>query len=167
MIEMIVCADTNNAIGKNNDLLCKLSDDLKYFKEMTVGKYVVMGRNTWESIGSKPLSDRFNVILSKTMEKYVSPSKFVIVDDIDVIVELNKKFPDLNIMIMGGAKVYEAFLPYASKIYLTRVHNTFEDADTFFPLLDFNEWNLEEMSKIHLADEKNEYNFHHETFIRK
>lgn len=167
MISMIVCADMNGAIGKDNKLLCKLSDDLKYFREKTLDKFVVMGRKTWESIGSKPLRDRMNVVISSNPNLVGDDRIAVVTDDVYNIINLAERFPDLEIMIMGGSQIYELFLPYAEKIYITRVHNIFEDSDAFFPVLDLNKWVMTNISKIKFADEKNDFSFHHETFELK
>lgn len=169
MIEMIVCTDLNNAIGRNNQLLAKQRKDMEYFKEKTFEKYVVMGRKTWESIGSKPLRNRYNVVLSKSMfkqEEYYS-STYKVVDDVSVIVNLSKRFPDLNIVIIGGSSVYEQFLPHVDRLYMTTLHHIFDDADSFFPTLNYDEWRLDDISPVFSSDENNEHPYQFKVFNRK
>lgn len=119
MIEMIVAMGTNNCIGINNSLPWHEPLDLAWFKKHTLGKTIVMGRNTYESIG-KPLPNRRNIVLtSKPIEG---------VECLTGIDELLNQ----DIMVIGGASVYEVFLPYTDKLYLTRM-NASPEGDTFFP----------------------------------
>lgn len=169
MIEMIVCTDLNNAIGRDNQLLAKQNKDMEYFLEKTLGKYVIMGRKTWESIGSKPLKNRFNVVLSKSMfdkEEYLSPA-YTVTDSVDVIISLNKRFPDLTFVIIGGSSVYEQFLPHVDRLYMTTLHHIFDNADSFFPTLNYDEWRLDDISPVFSSDEHNEHPYQFKVFNRK
>lgn len=157
MFNLVVAMDENGAIGKDNSLLCKLSDDLKHFKSITDGKMVVMGRKTLESIG-KPLPNRMNVVLSTQGISSDYLDKGVIVTSKDTVLSHNHVFPSNEYFVIGGGEIYKEFLPHASKIYLTRIHHKFEDADTFFPELNMEEWEIESETK-HLADQNNEYDF--------
>ncbi len=164
MISMIVAQDEERNIGFENKLLCRLSDDLKNFKNITTGKTVVMGRNTYESIG-RPLPERENIVLSNRTE-FTSDKDVVVTNDINWILKLSMMYPSKEFVVCGGESVYLQFLPYTSKIYLTQIHHTFENADTKFPQLFDTHWKL--MSEeFHEADENNEYDFTIKEFKRK
>ena len=149
MISLIVAASTNNVIGVQGDLPWRLSDDLKRFKALTMGKPIVMGRKTWESIG-RPLPGRQNIVITR-QETYAVAGCDVVGSPeaaIDVAGEADE------IMIIGGSHIYEAFLPRAGRIYLTRVHATI-DGDAFLPDLG-DDW--DEMAVEHYdANDGNEY----------
>jgi len=136
IISMIVAASTNNVIGRAGELPWHLSEDLKRFKAVTMGKPIVMGRLTYESIG-RPLPGRQNIVLS-SRARY-APRGCHVVRSADEA--LSAAADAEEVMIIGGGHVYAAFLPMASRIYLTRVHANI-DGDTFFPLLDEAEWEL-------------------------
>ena len=143
-ISIIVAIAENRAIGKNGDLVAHLKNDLKHFKEVTTGKCVVMGHNTWVSLpGQKALPNRRNVIISDRLEK--APEGFEFATSIPKALELVKNEPE--IFIMGGGMIYEQFLPMADKLYLTRIEKSFE-ADTFFPIINFNDWELVDLKVI-------------------
>lgn len=138
-ISMIVCMALNNAIGHNNDLVYHFKEDMKRFVEITTGHTVVMGRKTYESLpGKKPLKDRDNIIISRTL---ATPNGFDICRRPENILELAKKNPDKQYIIIGGAEIYKIFLPHTNNLYLTVV-NEYPVADTFFPELDLLEWNF-------------------------
>lgn len=133
MISIIVATSLNWAIGRNNQLLWHISEDLKYFKKITSGHTVIMGRKTWESIG-KPLPNRRNIVVSRSLEK---------ITDAEVYKSLElalKAAGNESLFIIGGGEIYKQALPLAEKLYLTIVNLTVEDADTFFPKINFNEW---------------------------
>lgn len=172
MISLIVAMDKNNAIGKDNQLLCKLSDDMKNFVKHTTGKTVVMGRKTFDSIDSKPLENRHNVILSKTIPSHVGEQLGVsIVNDIESILKLSQMKPSKEFMIIGGAEIYKQFLPYASKIYLTEIQAVFPDADSFFPEFDKSQWKVTDLDSLEgfyqLPNERNDYGFEFNILTRK
>lgn len=130
-MKMIVAADKNWGIGKDNKLLCHLPGDLKFFKEKTLGKTVVMGRKTLESLpGGKPLPSRKNVVL--TNNPGFSKEGCEVVHDIAEILALDACE---DLMVMGGASVYELLLPYCEVCYVTKIDKAF-DADTHLPNLD-------------------------------
>ncbi len=160
MITMIAAAAENNALGKNNDLLWHLPDDFKRFKQITSGHYIIMGRKTFESF-PKPLPNRTSVII--TRQKYNAPEDCLVAKNLQEALSLCPK--NQEIFIIGGGEIYKLALPFADKIELTRVHHSFE-ADAFFPELDLQEWKLQE-SVLHPADEKHQYPFTYETYIRK
>lgn len=170
MISLISCVDLNNGIGKDNKLLARQSNDLQRFKELTMDKYVVMGRNTWESLGCKPLKSRKNIIISNTMEYEVNVDlendiSYIILNHISYVTFLNNQFPHNEIMVIGGQSIYEQLLPYADKVYLTKIHANLE-ADSYFPVLKDDEWEITENSDIYEADEKNEYRYEYITYKR-
>ncbi len=129
-MKLIVAADKNWAIGKDNDLLCHLPGDLKYFKEKTTGKTVVMGRKTLESLpGGKPLPNRTNIVL--TRDASFEKEGCVIVNSIEEFLE---KYANDDVMVMGGAEIYTKLLPYCDTCYITEIDKEFE-ADKYIPNL--------------------------------
>lgn len=163
MINIIVAQGENREIGYKNQLLCHLPKDLKHFKETTMGHTVVMGRKTFESIG-KPLPNRQNIVL--TNQKDYNPDGVIVVNDIQQILMMNHQYPSKQIFIIGGESVYLQFLPYTSKIYLTQIHHTFENADTKFPYLPDAHWKVES-EKFFEADEDSPYDFTIKVYKRK
>jgi dihydrofolate reductase len=153
MIHIIVAASENNAIGKNNKLLWHLPNDLKYFKSVTTGHPIIMGRKTFESIG-KPLPNRLNIVVSRN--PYESAENLIYSNSLQeaIRVALQK---DEEIFIIGGGEIYKQALPLAHKIHFTKVH-TVIDGDTFFPELNQNEWETES-SVFHKKDNKNKYDY--------
>ena len=151
MISIVVAIAENGAIGYKNDLLWHLPADLKRFKEMTTGHSIIMGSRTFHSLPKGALPNRRNIVLSRTQQDFpgaewaASP---------EVALELVGE--ETEAFVIGGAQVYEQMLPYTDKIYLTRVHADFPEADTFFPELDMSEW-VELSRTEYPADEKNRY----------
>ena len=139
-ISIIVAIAENNGIGKNNDLLWHISADLKRFKQITLGHTVVMGKNTFLSLPSRPLKDRRNIVITDNLSDRFEgcTTVFSIDEALENCIEKEESF------VIGGASVYRQFLPHADKLYLTRVNRSF-DADTFFPDIDEEEW--EEISR--------------------
>jgi len=160
MIIMIAAAAENNALGKDNDLLWHLPDDFKRFKTLTSGHYIIMGRKTFESF-PKPLPNRTHVII--THQKDYQPENCIVVNTIDEAIAACPE--DQDNFIIGGGQIYELALPLADIIELTRVHGTFE-ADAYFPEFSTDEWQLVE-EEVHDKDEKHNYSFTYQTFIRK
>ena len=150
MISLIVAASTNNVIGAKGDLPWCLSADLKRFKELTMGKPIVMGRKTYDSIG-RPLPGRQNIVITRN-------SDFV-ADGCDVVASIEAAVDAAGdaeeIMVIGGSHIYEAFLPRADRIYLTRVQAEVE-GDAYLPEFDNDDWQ-ETVVKEHSADESNDY----------
>lgn len=137
----------NGEIGKNNDLVYRNREDLQRFKSITMGKTIIMGTKTFESIGSKGLPGRKNIVITR---KYVSDIKYIIRDNVmiveglDLAIEFAKMHANQNNLdetyFIGGASVYEQAFQYISKLYLTEIRKSFEGADTFFPQYDKSEW---------------------------
>jgi dihydrofolate reductase len=148
MISFVVAMDENRAIGKDNDLPWYLPNDLKHFKKTTMGKPIVMGRKTYESIG-KPLPGRENIVV--TRDQSYEAEGTTIVHSVDEVLQINAE----EVCVIGGSEIFKQFLPVADRLYITEIHHTFE-ADTYFPELNDNEW--KELSRTEgIVDEKNKY----------
>lgn len=133
-MNIIVAVDKNWAIGKNNKLLVSIPQDMKFFRETTTGKVVVMGRKTLESFpGGQPLKKRVNIVLTSDKNYHVNGAD--IVHSIDALLEELKKYPAEDIYVIGGESIYRQLLPYCDKAYVTKIDHAY-DADTFFPNLD-------------------------------
>lgn len=128
-VRMIVAMSLNGAIGKANSIPWHSKEDLLWFKEQTLGKVVVMGSNTWRSIG-KPLPNRVNVVLSKSLKEQDMPDGVELYDSFD-------KIPYNEIVVIGGAEIYRLFLSITDELLVTIIKKNIENADTFFPRFKF------------------------------
>ena len=160
MISIIVAVAENNVIGKDNDLIWKLPRDMKHFKETTTGHYIIMGRKTFESNG-RPLPNRTNVII--TRDKNYKAEGCVVVHSLEDAIKEAKDDPEA--FIIGGGVVYKMAIPLVDRIYLTRIHHSFE-GDTYFPEINMEEWNITDQREFE-PDEKNKYPFTILTLDRK
>lgn len=151
-ISLIVAMDGNNLIGDQNRLPWHLPADLKYFKAMTIGKPIIMGRKTFESIG-KPLPGRENIII--TRNRAYHQDGIHIVHSLVEAIELAKTLTDTEMMIIGGAEIFEQALPITTRIYLTQIEEKFS-GDTYFPRLDASSWRTISEEK-HEPDKDNKY----------
>lgn len=151
MISMIWAMGRNNALGCKNRMPWYLPADFAYFKKVTMGQPVIMGRKTFESIG-KPLPGRTNIIITRNKE--FSYEGCVVVDSVEKARELTE---GKNAFIIGGAEIYKAFLPMADKLYITEIDEDFE-VDTCFPEIDYSKWKLMS-SEIGPKDEKNLFDY--------
>lgn len=158
MIILIAAIGKNKELGLNNKMLWHLPNDFKHFKAKTTGHSIIMGRKTLESLPGI-LPNRKHIVL--TRNKNLEQNNITLVHTIKDVFDL----PDTPKYIIGGGEVYRAFLPYADTLELTRVDADFE-ADTFFPEIDFNEWQCT-FSEQHKADEKHKYAYRFETWKRK
>lgn len=153
MISLVVAATENNVIGKNNKLLWKLPNDMKYFKNITWPLPVLMGRKTFEAIGSKPLRGRRNIVITRQpgwKAEGVSTAK-----SLEEAIKLTEADDVKEIMVIGGGEIYRQAMEKAGRIYMTRVHAILE-GDTYFPDIDTKHWKL--ISKIdRQPDEKHAY----------
>ena len=140
-MNLIVAVDKNWGIGKNNKLLVSIPSDMKFFRSETNGKVVVMGRKTLESFpNGMPLKNRTNIVLTRDQNYQVKDT--IVVHDIPELLEELKKYPDDQIYVIGGGKVYEELLPYCNVAHVTKIDFAFE-ADTYFPDLDkMEEWQI-------------------------
>lgn len=151
-LAIIVATDEQGLIGKDNDLPWHLSADLQYFRRVTMGKPIVMGRNTHKSIG-RALPGRHNIVI--TRDQNYKADGCSVVHSIDEALALC--VGEDEVMVMGGASLYKQFLPQADKLYLTHVHANLE-GDTWFPDWHKSDW-LEISREDYLADDKNEYDY--------
>ncbi|MBN2481509.1 MAG: dihydrofolate reductase [Bacteroidales bacterium] len=158
---IIVALDENNGIGRNNRLLCHIPGDLKRFRKITTDHTVIMGRNTFLSLPGGPLRNRKNIVITDNKQE-----KFVGCETVYSIKEAIKKCEGhREHFIIGGASVYRQFLPFTQKLYLTRIHKTF-DADTFFPEINPDEW--EEISKERIEpDDMHDFPYEYVILKRK
>ncbi|MCC6384646.1 MAG: dihydrofolate reductase [Bacteroidia bacterium] len=151
MVSIIVAADQNNGIGKENQLPWHLPADLKRFKNITMGHPILMGRKTFESIG-KPLYGRINIVI--TRNKNFLTEGVIVFNSIETAL---KQFSNEEVFITGGEEIFRQSMQLADKIYLTRVFATF-DTDTFFPEIDETQWEIIKTEQ-HESDEKNPYRY--------
>ena len=137
MISAIVAVDNNWGIGFNGDLLEHIPADLKYFKELTSGHCVMMGRKTWESLPKKPLPNRTNIVITNNPNKY-NDAEFMDLFNATLYLIYNKND---DIFIIGGGKIYEELLPMCDRVYVTKIFKDHDQVDTYFPNLDkSDEW---------------------------
>lgn len=144
-LSLIVATANNNAIGRNNELPWHLPQDLKYFKSVTLGKPVIMGRKTFESIG-KPLPGRTNIVV--TRQKDWKFAGVLVAKSVEEALEIGQQFRNEQdslaeeIMVIGGAEIYRHALPIADRVYLTRIEAKVDGADAYFPELPNTQWKL-------------------------
>lgn len=162
MISIIVAVAQDNAIGQQGDLLCHLPDDLKHFKETTSGSTVIMGKRTYFSLPRHPLPNRRNIVLTDISGEYIEGAETVY--SIKEVFDLVDK--DKENFIIGGGMVYRQFMPFADKLYITHIHHAFPLADTFFPEIREEDWQLSKEAH-HPADERNPYPYTFTEYIRK
>ncbi len=161
-LTIIVATAQANEIGKNNDLIWHLRNDLKRFKALTSGHCIIMGRKTFESF-PKPLPNRLHIVITRQTD-YKAPESVVVVNTLD---EAFTKIPkeETQPFIIGGGEIYKQAIPFAERMELTKVHANFE-ADTFFPEFDMSQWN-ETNNEFHKKDELHDYEFSFITLQRK
>ena len=160
-ISIIVAIAQNYAIGKDNDLLWHLSEDLKRFKRITLDSTIIMGRNTYLSLPKRPLPKRTNVIISDLPDDHFEGAETV--NSIEAAMDYCSI--ETESYIIGGGSIYRQFMPLANKLYITKVHQDFE-ADTFFPEINEQEWELVEESEVQV-DENNSLRYSFLTYLRK
>lgn len=154
IISLILAMADNGTIGNNNSLPWHLPKDLQFFKQSTLGKPIIMGRKTYESIG-KPLPGRENLVVSRTVTEIAGCHTFT---SLEAAIEYAEEILDAKeIMIMGGAKLYQSALPLMNRLYLTHVHADIE-GDTQMPPFDFT-GATEIFKEAHHKDEKNQYDY--------
>ena len=163
IISLIVAASENNAIGKNNDLLWSLPNDMKFFKNTTWGMPVIMGRRTYDSF-KKNLSGRFNIVI--TNQKDWTADNVILASSIDDAIEKAKETNCKEIFVIGGGQVYKQSMDIANRIYMTRVKAVIEDADTFFPAIDETKWKMIS-HEDHTKDEKHAYDYSFQIWERR
>ncbi len=137
MISIIVAISDDYGIGKGNDLLWHIPDDLKYFKKVTMGSPVIMGKRTWFSLPRRPLPGRLNIVLTDSVGETFEGAVTVY----SIEEALGKCEAGNEYFIIGGGSVYRQFMPYADRLYITKVHKT-TDADVYFPEIKGDEWEM-------------------------
>ncbi|QSF42611.1 dihydrofolate reductase [Paenibacillus tianjinensis] len=152
-ISMIWAMGANGVIGKDNDMPWHLPRDFAYFKEQTLGKRMLMGRKTWESLGGKPLKGRKSIVI--TRDTSFQPEGAEVIHSLEEALAEGRKEDEL--MVIGGAEIYRMMLPYADKLIVTRIDEEFA-GETKFPEVEWDEW--EEVSNIPgIRDEQNPYDY--------
>ena len=168
MLSLIVAVAQNNAIGRNNELLWHISEDLKYFKSTTTGHPVIMGRKTYESIG-RPLPGRRNIVLTRG-EMEIPPVQNPPTTSMEVVHSLEQVYEiasgEGEFFVMGGGMLYNETFGMADYLYLTKIYAVAEDADTFFPEVRESEWDVVRESEL-MHDEENDIDFKFIVYKRK
>lgn len=160
-ISIIVAADENNAIGKDNSLLCYLPNDLKYFKSITDGYPIIMGRKTFESLPKGALPNRRNIVITQNKDLRFEGCEMC--HSVDEAIDLCKG--ENEIFFIGGGSIYNIAIDFADSLYLTRIHHRFERVDTFFPAIENEVWK-EVSRENYQADEKNKYDYSFIKFVK-
>lgn len=161
MISLILAASTNNAIGKNNQLLWHLPNDLKFFKNTTWGMPVIMGRKTFESV-NKPLPGRFNIVI--TRQPGWNADGVIVASSLQDAISKARETNCKELFVIGGGEIYGQAYAMADKIYLTRVH-TAADGDTFFPSIEESGWHLQSNQDF-VADDKHQFAYSFQTWVK-
>ena len=159
-LNIIVCMAKNRAIGRNNQLLYHLRNDLRRFKALTTGHTVIMGRRTFESLPKGALPNRRNIVLTRGSQQWPNTEVYTSLDD-----ALKHCSDNEEVFIIGGSTVYHEALPLANKLFLTLVDHSPNDADTFFPVIG-NEW-VETERESHPSDEQNEQPYSFITMVKQ
>ena len=162
MLSIIVAIANNNVIGKDNKLIWHLPEDLKHFKEITTNHTIIMGRKTFESLG-RVLPNRKHIILCNDMNMKIEDKNVEILDDIS---KLDKYISsEEENFVIGGATIYKLLMPYANKMYITKINQDFE-GDVYFPEIKEEEWK-ETSKQKGLKNEQNPFDYEYITYIRK
>lgn len=162
MLAAIWAQDEQGTIGKENRLPWHLPNDLKFFKQMTEDNTIVMGRKTFEGMGSRPLPNRQTIVL--TRDKTYNPCEVIVLHTVVEVLDYAKNFSGIT-FIAGGSAVYKDFLPYCDVLYRTVIHHSFA-GDTSFPPVDWEDWTLINLSEG-VKDQENTYAHQFETYQRK
>ena len=158
-MNLIVAVDKNWAIGNDNKLLVSIPQDMKFFRETTMGKVVVMGRKTLESFpGGQPLKKRTNIVL--TRDKNYQVKDAIVVHTVDELLQELKKYDEEEIYVIGGESIYRQMLPYCKVAHVTKINHAYE-ADTYFPNLD----EKDELVVTGVSDEQTYFDLEYE-FVR-
>ena len=158
---IIVAISDNNAIGRDNELLWHISEDLRFFKRTTLGCPVIMGRKTFESIG-RALPKRVNIVVSRCFN---TAEEVAVAGSLEEAFKVAQETNLEKCFIIGGGQIYSQALPLVDRLIVTHVHTVIEDADTFFPAIDPAVWTVEERSEL-FTDEETGYTYEFVTYIR-
>lgn len=156
-VTLIAALDKNNGIGRNGKLLAHISPDLKRFKKLTTGKFIVMGRKTFESLPNGALPSRVNIVLTKD-ETFKAPHT-IVAHSIQEIIDLDTS----EIFVIGGGEIYKEFIDIADTLEITHIYFTFNDIDTYFPEWNPSDWLIKEKSDIEIDN----YRYQFITYNRK
>ena len=159
-LSIVVAMDSNRLIGKDNGLPWHLPADLAFFKKLTTGNTILMGRKTFDSIG-RPLPNLRNLVITRNADIEITDCE--VVNSIEKALSLVQS--ETEMMVIGGAKLYQQILPIADRLYITQVEGEF-DGDTYFPHYDEDDW-LEVSCESHQPDEKNKHAYHFILLKRK
>ncbi|BDS13690.1 dihydrofolate reductase [Aureispira anguillae] len=162
-VSTIVGMGNHNEIGKGNDIPWYLPADLKYFKKITSGHPIIMGRKCFESIG-KPLPNRTNIIVSRNPEFHIDGC--ILVHSIGAALAVAQDKGAEEAFIIGGGEIYKKGLPLSTRLYLTTIDITVKDADVFFPKINMDHWNVISQ-EAHQKDAKNPYDYTFKVLERK
>lgn len=162
MLSIIVAIAEDYAIGKAGGLLCHLPNDLKHFKEITTGSTILMGERTYFSLPRRPLPKRRNIVI--TTQTDFEQEGTEVAHSIEEALKMVEN--EKEAFVIGGGSIYKQMLPYADKLYITHMHHTWDDADTYFPKIDEQEWELQSEEE-HTADECNPYPYSFAEYTRK
>lgn len=165
IISLIVAASTNHVIGKDNQLLWHLPNDMKFFKNTTWGMPVVMGRKTYDALAGQPLPGRFNFVITRNKDWNPHHEKVTVVDSLAAAIREARKTDCKETFVIGGGQIYTESMAIADKIYLTRVHTVLE-GDAWFPVIDEKEWQLTGNLDFP-ADEKHAYAYSFQVWERR
>ncbi len=165
VISLVAAASINNVIGKNNQLLWHLPNDLKFFKNTTWAMPVIMGRKTFESLHQQPLRGRFNIVISRNPQTMETQPNVKTAFSLQEAIAIAGTTDAKEVFIVGGGQVYEEAMPIANRIYLTRVHASIE-GDIFFPAINSNNWQQIANTDFQ-ADEKHAYAYSFQVWERK
>ncbi len=161
-IAIVVAIDQEQAIGNQGDQLTYISGDLKRFRQLTTGHAVVMGRKTFEALPKGALPKRQNIVISRNKDLEL-PDCTVVTSIAEALAAAKEQE---TLFVIGGGEIYKAFLPQATHLYYTLIHHTFEQADTWFPAINKEEWVEIEKTET-LTDEKTGLHYHYQTLQRK
>lgn len=166
LISLVVAASTDNAIGGNNTLLWRLPNDMKFFKNLTWGMPVIMGRKTFASLAGKPLPGRTNIVITRDTGSIPMQPGLWVCGSLEDAIEKAGSTDCREAFIIGGGDIYRQSMSITDKIYLTRVYGEFKEADVFFPQINTDDFQLEDSIEFE-ADEKHHFPYAFETWVRK
>ncbi len=160
-LSIIAAVGKNNELGKNNDLIWHFKNDMKFFKETTIGHHMIMGRKTFQSL-PKLLEGRKHLVLTRSQLQF--PEEVDVFKSVEEFLETYKNSEE-EVFDIGGASIYKELLDYASKLYLTEIEAEFPDADVYFPNFNKEDFDREELT--HFQDEKTKINYKHVLYKRR
>lgn len=160
---LIVAMAENREIGYKNDLICPIKEDLEFFKQITMDSYIIMGRNTYESM-PKNLSRRKYIVLSKS-EEFTLETPKIVHRSLEETLAFVSQEKESAFWVVGGAKIYANFLPYIDSMHITEISATYPHADVFFPEFNKDEWHVSAGEKLYCTE--NNVNYRHVLYLRK